>query len=321
MFRKNTTKECSLRKESAWKSFSKELSKNKILFLMLLPATLYVFIFHYLPMGGAIVAFKDFKYDLGILRSPWVGLENFRFFFESGKLWELTKNTLSYNTIFLVVGTITKIFTAIIIAEMGTKYYKRVLQSVMMLPHFLSWVIIGGLFYNLFNYEYGAVNMLLKEIGLAPLDVYNDTTVWKPILTFVKIWHETGYGMIFYLAAITGINRELYEAAYVDGAGLLKRIWYITLPLMMPTTITLLLLSLGGIIKGNMDMFYQIVGTNAKLYSATDVIDTYVFRSLTQLRDFTVTSAAGLYQQVIGCALVLTTNTIVKKIDKESALF
>ena len=303
------------------KSFGKEVKRNRILFLMLLPTVIYVIIFSYVPMAGIIIAFKDYRFDLGMFGSQWVGFKNFSYFYSSGKMWELTRNTLSYNLLFLVVGVITKIFTAVVISEMCTKYYKRFLQSLMMLPHFLSWVIIGSLVYNILNYEFGTLNTILKSLGIAPVDVYNNPKVWKPIFTFITVWQSTGYGMIFYLAAITGINTEIYEAAYIDGAGLLKRIWHVTIPLIMPTTIILLLLSLGGILKGNMDMFYQIIGNNSKLFSETDVIDTYVFRTLTQIRDFTVTSAAGLYQQVIGCTLVLLSNAIVRKVEPDSALF
>lgn len=303
------------------KSFGKEVKRNRILFLMLLPTVIYVIIFSYVPMAGIIIAFKDYRFDLGMFGSQWVGFKNFSYFYSSGKMWELTRNTLSYNLLFLVVGVITKIFTAVVISEMCTKYYKRFLQSLMMLPRFLSWVIIGSLVYNILNYEFGTLNTILKSLGIAPVDVYNNPKAWKPIFTFITVWQSTGYGMIFYLAAITGINTEIYEAAYIDGAGLLKRIWHVTIPLIMPTTIILLLLSLGGILKGNMDMFYQIIGNNSKLFSETDVIDTYVFRTLTQIRDFTVTSAAGLYQQVIGCILVLLSNAIVRKVEPDSALF
>ncbi len=299
----------------------KEITKNKTMFLMLLPAIILTIVFSYIPMSGVIVAFKNYNYVEGIWGSEFVGFSNFRYFFISGKAWSLTKNTIFYNGVFLVVGTIFRIVIAIFIFEMSGKIYKRVLQSVMLLPYFLSWVVIGGLAYNALNYEFGVINTWLNSLGFESWDVYNNPDVWKYILTAVTLWHATGYGIIFYLAALTGINTELYESAYLDGCGLLKRIWYITLPLIMPTTIILTLLSLGSILKGNMDMFYQLVGTNANLFEATDVIDTYVFRSLTQLRDFTVTSAAGLYQQIVGCVLVLSVNAIVKKIQPDNALF
>ena len=236
-------------------------------------------------------------------------------------MWSLTKNTLSYNLMFLFATTVAQVFFALLICEMCTKYYKRVMQSIMILPNFLSWVIIGGMAYSFLNYEFGTINNILSSLGLERIDVYSNEKVWRWIFLFVKLWSSTGYGMIFYLAAITGINTELYEAAYLDGCGLLKRIRYITLPLILPTTCILLLLGLGGILKGNMDMFYQLVGNNPNLYNATDVIDTYVFRSMTKLKDYTVTTAAGLYQQVIGFVLVITVNLIVKKFDPDSAIF
>lgn len=299
----------------------KELKKNKILYLMALPSIIFVIIFAYVPMGGLVIAFKDFKYNLGIIKSPWVGMQNFSYFVNSGKMWSLTKNTLSYNLMFLFATTVAQVFFALLICEMCTKYYKRVMQSIMILPNFLSWVIIGGMAYSFLNYEFGTINNILSSLGLERIDVYSNEKVWRWIFLFVKLWSSTGYGMIFYLAAITGINTELYEAAYLDGCGLLKRIRYITLPLILPTTCILLLLGLGGILKGNMDMFYQLVGNNPNLYNATDVIDTYVFRSMTKLKDYTVTTAAGLYQQVIGFVLVITVNLIVKKFDPDSAIF
>ncbi len=309
-------------KKTAWYAgWGRELVKNRGLYLMALPAVLYIFLFAYVPMGGIVIAFKDYKFNLGIFGSPWVGMKNFSYFINSGKMLNLTINTLSYNILFLIQNTIIQMFMAVLITEMATKYYKRTLQSVMMLPHFLSWVIVGGMAYSLLNYEFGTINNLLENIGLKRLDFYNTPSYWKPIFMGVSAWSGTGYGMIFYLAAITGINPELYEAAYLDGCGLLRRIRHVTLPLILPTTCILTLLSLGGILKGNMDMFYQIVGNNANLYDATDVIDTYVFRSLTKLKDYTVTSAAGLYQNVIGFALVMTVNWIVKKIDPDSAIF
>ena len=299
----------------------REFKKNKTLFLMILPAVLFVFIFSYVPMGGLVIAFKNYKMNLGIFDSPWVWLDNFKYFISSGKMWSLTCNTLVYNIVFLIVGTVMKVVMAILINEMCTKYYKRTLQSVMMLPYFLSWVVIGGMAYNLLNYEFGAVNNFLVKMGFERIDVYGTPEAWKYIFTGFVVWQGTGYGMIFYLSALTGINPELYEAAYLDGAGLIQRIRYITIPLIMPTTLIIILLGLGGILRGNLDMFYQLVGNNPNLYAETDVIDTYVFRTLTNIKDYSVTTAVGLYQQVLGCLLVLTVNAIVKKFDADSAIF
>ena len=302
-------------------SWGLELRKNKVLFLMLLPAVVLTIIFCYVPMGGLVIAFKSYNYNLGILKSPWVGLGNFKFFIQSGKLWSLTRNTILYNVTFIITGLFFKMFFAITISEMITNHYKKFLQSLMILPNFLSWVIVGGMAYSLLNYEFGSINNLLESLGFARWDVYNSNKAWMFIFPIVNIWKGTGYGMIFYLAAIAGISPEFYEAAYIDGCGLIKKIRYVTLPMILPTMCILLLLELGGILKGNMDMFYQLIGNNSNLYSTTDVIDTYVFRSLTKLKDYSVTTAAGMYQQVVGCAFVLVVNFIVKKFDPDSAIF
>lgn len=311
----------SLKKRTFFSTVKAEWKKNWILYLMLVPAIIFVFIFSYLPMGGTIIAFKDYKYNVGIWDSPWIGFKNFSYFINSGKMWSLTKNTIAYNVVFLFSGVVVRMVMAIMIQEMYTKIYKRTLQSIMMLPHFLSWVVIGGLAYNMLNYEFGTINNVLEALGFERWDVYNEPGAWKYIFTAVSLWQGVGYGMIFYLAALTGINPEIYEAAYIDGASIMKRIIHITIPMIIPTTTILILLSLGSILKGNMDMFYQLVGNNSNLYKQTDVIDTYVFRTLTVIKDYSVTTAAGLYQQVVGCVLVLTVNAIVKRIDNDSAIF
>lgn len=302
-------------------SFTTEFGKNRTLFLMLVPAVLFTVIFCYLPMGGIVIAFKNYRYSDGIWNSPWVGFNNFKFFFQSGDAWKVTRNTLLYNVAFIALGTVLKILLAVLIHEMCTKKFKKTLQSMMLLPYFLSWVVIGGLAYNMLNYEFGVINDVLAQFNLQPMDFYNTPGYWKYILVAVNLWQSTGYGMIFYLAAITGINPELYEAAYIDGAGLIQRIWHITLPLIMPTTVILVLLSLGAILKGNFQMFYQLVGNNGQLFDATDVIDTYVFRSLMKIKDYGLTTAAGLYQQVVGFVLVMVANYAVNKVSADSALF
>lgn len=303
------------------KSALKKIWKNRILFLMIFPTALYVFIFSYIPMGGIIVAFKDYNVVKGLFDSEWIGWLNFKLFFSSGKMVRLTLNTLTYNILFIVIGTFFEIFFAILISEMCTKRYKRTLQSIMMFPHFISWVIAGGMLYNILNYEFGALNQLLASMGFERVDVYRMEWVWKPILTMCRVWSGTGYGMIFYMAAISGINTELYDAARVDGCGIIQRICHIMLPLLRPTISIMLIMSLGGILKGNNDMFYNIIGQNPLLYDSTDVIDTYVYRALTEMQDYGVTSAAGLYQSVVGFALVLVVNMVVKRMDKDSALF
>jgi putative aldouronate transport system permease protein len=301
--------------------FFSELIKNKVLFLMLLPATIFVIVFSYVPMAGIIVAFKNYNYVQGIYGSPWFGFKNFELLFSSGKILSLTQNTLSYNLTFMVLNTLLEIVLAVLFAELAGRVFKKTLQSITLLPYFISWVIVGGFAYSIFNYEYGSLNTLLTYIGLPKVNVYQNPQMWRFILPLFSAWKIVGYGTVIYLASIMGINEELYEAAYLDGAGLMKRIRLITLPLLIPTIITMTLLKLGGVLRGNFEMFYQLVGTNGLLFSTTDVIDTYVYRALIEQRDIGVSSAIGLYQQFFGFVLVIIVNFVIKKIDSENALF
>lgn len=298
-----------------------ELKKNKTLFIMLSPSVIYFIIFSYLPMAGAMMAFKQFRYDAGILFSPWVGLKNFNFFFLSGKAWLLTKNTILYNLAFILTGIILQVLVAIIFSEMKGKYFRKITQSTMFLPYFISWVVVGAFIYNIFQYEFGTLNSILKTLNLESVDVYGNPSAWKYILVVFNLWKYTGYGSVIYLAAIMNISPELYESAEMDGANIFHRIHYITLPMIKPTVIVLVLLQIGGIMRGNFDLFYQIIGNNGLLYNATDVIDTFVFRSLTSSLELGMPAAAGLYQQVLGFAIIMTVNFIVKRVNEEYALF
>lgn len=207
------------------------------------------------------------------------------------------------------------------ISELGGKWFKKLSQSIILLPYFISMVIVGFFAYNLFNYDHGFVNTLITSVGLNRHEFYSDPGIWKYIIVAFKIWSGTGYGMIVYLATITGISPEIYEAAEIDGAKLSKRIRHITLPLLKPTVILLFLFGLGGILKGSFDLFYNLIGNNSVLYAQTDIIDTYVFRSLMGQFNFSLSAAVGFYQSIFGLIFVLTINYIVKKIEPESALF
>lgn len=298
-----------------------ELNKNKVKFLMIMPAVLYFFIMCYVPMTGIVLAFKNYTYTGGIFKSPWVGFNNFKFFFNSGKAFLVTKNTILYNIAFLIINNFLQITVAIILSELAGKYFKKISQSLMFLPYFISWVVVGAFIYNLFNYEFGAVNTLLNSMGMEPIDVYSNPSAWKYILVAVSAWKWVGYGSVLYLAAILGIDSEIYEAADIDGANIFKKIWHITLPSLKPTVIILLLLSLGNIMKGDFQMFYQVVGNNGLVLDATDVIDTYVVRSLMDLQEFGMTAAAGLYQSVLSLFIILGANKLIKIIDNDYALF
>jgi putative aldouronate transport system permease protein len=299
----------------------REMMKNKILFLMLSPVILYFIIFHYLVMPGAYVAFVDFNISKGIFGSKFLGLENFEFLVKTGDLWNITKNTLLYNFVFLALGNVIQIAFAIMLSEISGKWFKKISQSVLLLPHFISMVIVGVFAYNMFTFNSGFINTMLTSFGMERYEFYSDPGIWKYIIVAFKIWSMTGYGMIVYLAAITGISHDLYEAAYMDGASRWQRIRYMTLPMLKPTFILLLLFGLGGILKGSFDLFYNLIGTNSVLYPQTDIIDTYVFRSLVGQFNFSMGAAVGFYQSVFGLFLVLIVNLIVRKIEPDSALF
>lgn len=301
--------------------FAHELWKNKVLFLMLSPAIIYFIVFHYITMPGSYIAFVNYNVNKGIFGSQFVGLKNFQFLVQNGDLWNITKNTLLYNFVFLALGNIIQVAFAIMLSEVGSKWFKKISQSVILLPHFISMVIVGVFAYNFFNYDYGFVNMISTSMGLERHAFYSDPGIWKYIIVFFKIWSSTGYGMIVYLAAITGISTEIYESAYIDGANNWKRIRYITLPMLKPTFILLFLFGLGGILKGSFDLFYNLIGNNSVLYPQTDIIDTYVFRSLVGQFNFSMGAAVGFYQSVFGLILVLTVNMIVRKVEPDSSLF
>lgn len=295
--------------------------RNRVLFLMLLPAVVYFIIFAYIPMTGMVLAFKNYNYIDGIYKSPWNGFKNFKFLFNGGKIFQVAINTFAYNIVFIAVNQTLQVVTAILLTEIGSKRFRKLSQSAIFLPYFISWVIVGGFIYNLFNYEYGSVNNFLQALGKAPVDMYSNVGAWKYILVLVNAWKWVGYGSVIYLAAITGIDKEIYEAAAIEGAGKFRQIFSITLPLIVPQIVTLVLLDVGRIFKGDFQMFYQVTGNNPLLYETTDVIDTFVVRSLLQLQDVGMSSAAGLMQSVINFVILVTVNAVVKHFESDYALF
>lgn len=299
----------------------KEVKKNKTKFIMLLPAILFFIVLAYLPMIGVIVAFKKYTYEGGFFGSPWIGLENFKFFLITNQIFTVTRNTILYNLAFLVINNFLEIVIAIILSEIFGKYIKRFMQSVMFLPYFISWVVVGAFIYNIFNYEFGALNTLLQNIGLERMDVYSNEGIWKYIIVVFSAWKIVGYGTVIYLAAIMGIDSQIYEAADIDGANIYHKVKHITLPSLIPTIIILVLLSIGNIMRGDFAMFYQIVGNNSLVLEQTDVIDTFVVRSLLDMQEFGMSAAAGLYQSVFGFALIMTVNWLIRKYDKDYSLF
>jgi len=303
------------------RGFLFELNKNKIMFAMLIPTVLFFLINSYFPMVGIYYAFTSYDFAGGLFGSPFVGLENFKFLYQSGTLWKLTLNTIGYNLVFIVLGNALAIAVAILISEVRGKLFKKLTQSIMFLPYFMSFVLLSVLAYNMFNFESGFVNQLLKSMGLAAVDIYNTPWLWPILITLFYIWKNLGYSMVIYLASIMGISDEYYEAAKIDGANILQRIRHITVPMLKPTFVILLLFALGSIMKGQFDLFYQLVGNNGLLYNVTDIIDTYVYRSLKVNFDIGMATAAGLYQSLFGFVLIMSVNAIIRKINEDYALF
>jgi putative aldouronate transport system permease protein len=301
--------------------FIYELKKNKVLFLMLSPALLFFIINSYFPMIGIYYAFTRFNIKGGLFHSPFVGMANFNFLFKSNILFTLTKNTILYNLAFIIIGNILQVITAILLSELIGRIFRKVTQTLMFLPYFVSFVILSVLVYNLFNYEYGFINTFLKSFNILPYDFYNNPAVWPFLITIFYMWKWIGYGTVIYLATILGISSEFYEAAEIDGANIFQQISHITVPLIKPTFIIMLLFALGSIMKGQFQLFYNMVGNNGVLYNVTDILDTYVYRSLVSDFDIGMGTAAGLYQSVFGFVLIMVVNFIIKKKNPEYALF
>ncbi|MNN02165.1 putative multiple-sugar transport system permease YteP [compost metagenome] len=299
----------------------RDLVINRYLYLMAVPAILFSIIFAYLPMVGVAIAFQDFNPIKGLWKSKWIGLDNFKFFFRGQDWMVITFNTVFYNVMFIITGTLLSLTLAIMLTELGKNVAVKLIQSVMVLPNFISWPIVGLFSVAFFTADTGAINQFLTSIGWDTIDFYTNPEIWPPILVSMNLWKTAGFGAIVYMAAIVGIDKELYEAARIDGASRLQSIFRITLPILKSTIVMLFLLSLGGIFGGNLDMIFSLVGDNSFLASRTDTIDTYVFRALRTSGSLGMTQAIALYQSVVGFILVITANKIAGKLDKDSALF
>lgn len=304
-------------KKPLWKT----LVDNRVLLLMCLPAIIFFIVFCYCPLPGVYMAFTNYNFKDGIFGSPFVGLKNFEFLFSSGQLWSLTKNTILYNLVFIIGGNILQITLAIMLNEIRCKWFKKVSQTFMFLPYFISAVLVGAIAFNILNYDTGALNTLIRESGGNPLKIYSMAGIWPFIIIICQFWQSTGYGSIVYFASICGIDSSMIEAAEVDGATSWQRIKYIILPMLKPTFIILLLFALGGIVRGNFGLFYNLVGGNSQLFATTDIIETFVYRTMMSQNNFLTSSAVGLYQSLFGFILVMFSNWLVKRLDPEYALF
>ncbi|HWT73595.1 MAG TPA: ABC transporter permease subunit [Mobilitalea sp.] len=297
------------------------LAKNITLYLMMVPGLIYLVINNYLPMFGLSFAFKKINYNVGIFKSPWVGLNNFTYLFKTKDAFIIFRNTILYNLVFIVLGTLLAIVVAIMLEQLKSKLLKGI-QTSILLPYLLSTSVIAYLVFAFLSTDNGFINnFILGALGKAPISWYSTAKFWPFILTFIYLWKSFGYFSILYFATLIGIDKSYYEAAVLDGASVGQQIKFITLPFLKSTIITLVTLSIGRMFYSDFGLFYQIPMNNGMLFNATNTIDTYAYRGLLQLNDIGRSSAAGFLQSLLGFAMVLTTNAIVRKLDKDNALF
>lgn len=302
--------------------FTRRYARYAPLFLMMLPGLLYLVLNNYLPMFGLIIAFKDVNFAKGILGSDWIGFSNFEYLFKTRDAFIITRNTLLYNGGFIAINLVVAVGIAILLNEVKNKFMARFYQSVVLLPYLISMVIVSYLVYALLSIETGFMNnTLLPMLGLNEISWYSEAKYWPYILNLVHVWKSAGFLCVVYLAAIIGIDQEYYEAATLDGATKWQQIRAITLPLISPVITMMTLLAIGRIFYSDFGLFYQVPMDAGALSDTTNVIDTYVYRGLMQLGDIGMSSAAGLYQSIVGFVLVLLSNYVVRKINKDNALF
>ena len=297
------------------------LSKNLQLWMLCIIPLLQIFIFAYIPMGGLVIAFKDYNYSKGIFGSDWVGFDNFSVFLKSADFIRTTWNTLYMNFLFIIFGTVAALLVAILLFSIKSRNATKVYQTTMIMPYFLSWVVVSYMAYAILHPSYGVLNGILESFGLEKVDWYSKPEAWPAILTVCYIWKHVGMDSIIYYAALMGVDSSLYEAADLDGANAVQKTFYVTLPTISGLIIIMTILKIGGIMRADFGLFYQISRDAGALYSKTDVIDTYIFRTMRVIGDMGLSSAVGFMQSVVGCILVIVTNGIVSKIDSEKSLF
>ena len=291
-------------------------------YLMMLPGLLYFLINNYLPMPGIILAFKKVNWRLGIFGSKWNGLKNFSFLISSGQLATIVRNTVLYNLAFIMIGTVLAITVAILLNEVRAKAANRLFQTLILLPYLMSMVVVSYLVYAFLSVETGYVNnAILPALGIAPIRFYQEPRSWPFILILINTWKGIGFTSVVYLAAVVGISEDLYEAARVDGANKFQQIFRITLPCLKPTIITMFILSISKIFFSDFGLFYQVPKNSGILYPVTQTIDTYVYNALMNQNNPGMSAAAGLFQSVVGCILVILSNALIRKVSRDDALF
>lgn len=302
-------------------TFFTDIRRNPLSYGMLIPAALYTILFGYLTIPFMFTAFQKFNYRKGLFGSEWAGLSNFEFFFKSNAAPRVIGNTVFLNLMFIIFTLIVSVTVAILLNELHREKLKKFMQSTYLFPYFLSWIVINYVVYTLTSNKYGIINQLLALFGQQPINFYTDGSYWPTILVIAKVWKDMGMNIVIYLAVITGFDPQIYEAAMIDGAGRFRACISITLRLMMPTVCMLTIMAVGKIFYGDFGMIYALVGDNGLLQKTTDVIDTYVFRSLLTSYEFGMSSAIGLYQSVLCLITLVVTNLIIRRISPENALY
>lgn len=291
-------------------------------YLLALPGVIYMVCNNYLPMFGIVIAFKNLNFRKGIFGSDWCGFDNFKFLFASKDALAITRNTLLYNVAFIILTTALAVIVAILLNEIRSKVAGRLYQSLILIPYLMSWVIVSYLGYALLSGETGMLNNgILKILGIDPISWYNTPKYWPFILTFVHLWKAVGYAMIIYYSSIVGMSQDYFEAATLDGATKWQQIRFITLPLLKSTMLTMLVLQVGRIFYSDFGLFYQMPMNSGTLYSVTRTIDVYVYNALMKSNDFGMSSAASVYQSIVGFVMIVAVNALLRKFSKENALF
>lgn len=302
--------------------FFKRLWYDRALVLMAMPAVILLVLFNYIPMTGLILAFKNFDFSLGLYKSPWCGLENFRYLFLVGDtFWKITRNTVGYYIAFTAIGVVTEVLIAIGINELVFKRAGKIMQSIMIMPTFISYVAVSYIVYALLRPNIGMIPQILTSMGMKAPTFYMSKEYWPFILIIVNTWKNAGYGSVLYLATLTGIDPELYEAASLDGANTWHKMRYITIPMLSTMIVIKVLLGLGNIMHSNTGLFYQVTRNMGPLYDTTQVLDSYVLNSIMTSINYGASSATTFYQSVVGLIMVVSVNLIVRKISPEHSLF
>lgn len=299
----------------------KKMKRFLPIYLMMIPGFLYLIINNYIPMFGIIVAFKNYNYSLGIFGSKWNGLKNFKFLFKTKDAFTITRNTLVYNAVFIILGNSLGILIAILLNGIRSKMAKKTYQTIILLPFLLSIVIVSYIVYGIFSTEFGIANHMLTSLGKDRISWYSTPKYWPFILTFINLWKNMGYNTVLYYATLIGIDVSYYEAAVVDGASRWQRIRYITIPSLIPTITIMVLMAISRIFYSDFGLFYQVPLNSGPLIDVTNTIDTYVYRGLRENSNIGMSAAAGLYQSVVGFIMVIAANTLVKRMGNGNELF